>query len=190
MEPQGNGRRNSPASFETTSRGTDDARSNDGHRRRRFLAIGLVWAAVVFAAVSTLGFGSEFLDVRWGVSHGDHSLVHRHREVTSFGETALNGAVWMLATTMSIAAPIWFWWWRRSRVTCGSAIGVLVSALGIGAVCFAVSEQWTFAGTEWNVREFEVSGTYPTLILADAAFALAFLVAPPPRGEGARSSGP
>ena len=86
---------------------------------------------------------------------------------------------WAVAVATLHMIPLWYAWWRRSAMPVGGLIGVVLSLGTATALWLCIAD--VRSSLEETVAELRTGGYHPMLVASAVGFAVAFLVAPPPR---------
>ena len=92
---------------------------------------------------------------------------------------------WGLSVGALHLIPLWYWWWRRSRMAWGGLIGAALSLATAAALWLTIAA--THADLEQQIALCRIGGYHPALVASAFALAAAFVVAPRPRDPEALS---
>lgn len=132
------------------------------HDRHATAAAVLTWLSVLVGVAPHWLVGTSFIECDSGRHSLKYLVSHDFR--------------WALALAATLAGPVWFWWWQRSAMGFGAAIGAVISAAAAVSVTLCVATADLIDAPAQAGR----GGTYPLLILAGVLSAAAFVIAPPP----------
>lgn len=176
-----------------TSPAATDARRAES---RAIAGIALVAVALLFGVLPCWLMSKSFFPVSGGSSmkrglNGEMffdplDLVHHLDWAThSLGWYVTHRLHWGLTVGALHFIPLWYWWWRRSRMAWGGLVG---AALSLGT---AVALWLTIAASHdeltRQIAQCRIGGYHPALVASAFVLAAAFVVAPPPRDPEALS---
>lgn len=167
-----------------TSPAATDARSAD---RRAIAGIALVAVALLFGVLPNWMMSRSFFPVEGNPSPpGGNNWVMRIDWAThTLGWYVTHRLHWGLAVGALHLIPLWYWWWRRSRMAWGGLIGIALSLGTAAALWLTIAE--TRDELFRQIAQCRIGGYHTSLVASAVVFAAAFVVAPPPRDPEALS---
>jgi hypothetical protein len=111
-------------------------------------------------------------------------LAHRLDWAThSLGWYVTHRLAWGLAVGALHVIPLWYWWWRRSRIAWGGLVGAALSFGTAAALWLTIAA--THDDLVRKIAQCHIRGYHPALVASAFVLAAAFVVAPPPRDDEA-----
>lgn len=163
-----------PGTATATSSPADVARRYD---RRNAAGASLVAIALLLGVLPCWLMSRSFFAVDG--SHGPNMWVsHLDWATHSLWWFVTHRLHWGLAVGALHLVPLWYVWWRRSRMAWGALIGAALSLGTAAALWLTIAE--TRADYARDIVEFRARGYHPALVATAFVLAAAFVVAPPP----------
>ena len=144
--------------------------------RRAIAGIALVAVALLFGVLPNWMMSKSFFGVRGAGPNGVH---HFDWETHTLWWYVTNRLHWGLAVGALHLIPLWYLWWRRSRMAWGGLVGIALSLGTAAALWLTIAE--TRDGFFQRIAQCRIGGYHPSLVASAFVFAAAFVVAPPPR---------
>jgi len=163
--------------------------------RREIAGIALVAVALLFGVLPCWLMAGSFFPVTgrgvWqpgpnGELVAPEMLAHHLDWAShSLGWYVTHRLHWGLTVGALHLVPLWYWWWRRSRMAWGGLVGAALSLGTAAALWLTIAA--THDDLDRQISHCWIGGYHPALVASAFVLAAAFVVAPPPRDPEALS---